>query len=253
MPTLTVLFERSLAIEPLGAALATAAGAPARRAAEGGSLELDGVAVRVELRAGPVTGPGIIEAAAGGGWRGADAAIARHGAFVRLHAVESDLAREPLQALWRLTRGAASLLALPGALALFCDEGRVLSEAGAVLARLADGRGAPPVELWVALRRFELADARGHFLDTLGMEQLGLRDLEAYAADGAAADATAAWLRNLCLYQAQEEPPARLRHGDTLDGPDDQPWAAAEDTATAPPTRRALRFTPLDAGAPRQR
>jgi hypothetical protein len=104
----------------------------------------------------------------------------------------------------------------------------------------------PPLDLWVSLRRFDLADATGAFLDTLGMGQLGLPDLETYAGD--AVETVSAWLRNVALYLVQQATPARpvaLAAGDTLDGPDEEPWVTVEDTATVEPARRVLRFTPV--------
>ena len=66
----------------------------------------------------------------------------------------------------------------------------------------------PPLELWVSLRSFELADTQGVFLDTLGMAQLELPDLEAYAGDGPAAAQVTGWLRNVALHLVQQEPAA---------------------------------------------
>ena len=210
------------------------------------------MAAELELRAGPVTGAGIVEAAASSDWAGANEVVGRHAGHARLvlRATGSDVdtagrRAEPLERMLALSRIAATLLELPGALALLDEEARVLTAADEALQRLAARRGAPPLELWVGLRSFELADARGWFLDTLGMAQLGLPDLEAYAGDGGAASQVSSWLRNLGLYLVQEEAGARLRHGDTLDGPDEQPWGTTEDTSTAPPRRPVLRFAPL--------
>ena len=254
MATLIVLFERSPALEQVGAALAAAGSEWAPTGTQSGEARAGGLTAEIELRAGPVTGPGIVEAAALGQWGGADAAISRHGAHARVtlvavdrvtHGVAEDAGDEPIARMMALSQVAASLLALPGALAFFDDDGRVINDARDAARRLAVKRGAPPLDLWINLRSFELADARGWFLDTLGMAQLGLPDLEAYAGDGAASAQVSAWLRNVSLYLVQEEAGARLRHGDTLDGPDEQPWVTTEDTSTVEPRRPVLRFAPL--------
>lgn len=231
MPAAIVLFERT----PMLATPAPGAGATA--------------GVTTEVRVGPVVGPAIVEAAAQSEWAGAARAVGQHGAHVRLTIAGPDgAAADPtaaLSSLRSLTQAALEVARLPGALGIFHEEGRVLAEPAQVAQRLAAGQATPPLDLWISLRSFELADARGYFLDTLGMAQLGLPDLEAYAGDGAAARRMASWLRNLGLHLVQDHAGAPLRDGDTLDGPEEQPFATRKDVATAPPARAVLRFTPL--------
>src|SRR5207237_327873 len=81
---------------------------------------------------------------------------------------------------------ADALLALPGALALFDEASHALNSAGDAARRLDQlhrRAEVPPLDLWISLRRFQLEDAPGYFMDTLGMAQLDLPDLEAYAGD----------------------------------------------------------------------
>src|SRR5438445_381629 len=80
-------------------------------------------------------------------------------------------------------------------------------------------------------------------LDIEGLAQLDLPDLEAYAAGGAGAKHVAEWLRMVALHLAQAEAP--LVDGDTLDGPDEEPWMTQADAATVEPGRQVLRFVPL--------
>src|SRR5262249_30694324 len=155
--------------------------------AESGSqhvIRAGDVLAELELRERSMTGAALVEAAASGGWPGADAVVSRHTGYARLvlrEAAPSGPASEPLERMLAVSGMAAVLLELPGALALLDEDGRVLTDGEEAVRRLTTSRGAPPLDLWVGLRSFELADARGWFLDTVGMAQLGLPDLEAYA------------------------------------------------------------------------
>lgn len=243
MVSLSVLFERAVGEARVVEAL-TAAGLEGERTFRGGEacLFADGREVRLSVGQVPLGGERLDEAVAHALWEAAAAAVGSHRAFVRV-AIPDD-GRPALARLGAAGRVAAALLVLPGAVALFDECGRALSDPARAAARLGDRAGpVPPLDLWVSVRRFAVADARGVFLDTLGMEQLGLPDLETYAGEGAAADATQAWLRNLALYLAQQGEP--IRSGDTLDGPDEQPWVAREDDATVEPRRRVVHFTPM--------
>lgn len=258
MAALIVLFETSPAPEAVLAALRrggiTASAEPTGRAAgerpaSRATLSLAGHGTRASLDlVGDALGdPRLGEAARNSAWADAGEAVARHRGHARL--VDSDPERPSLDTMQALSQMAAGLLELPGALALYGELGGAITEAAAARARLRGLPTPPPLDLWVGVRSFDLADAQGRFLDTLGMAQLGLPDLEAYAGDGTAAMEVAAWLRNLGLYLVQEDARARLRHGDTLDGPDEQPWQTLEDVATVEPARPVLRFVPLARGS----
>ncbi len=233
-PDLRVLLERAPAMDEVHAALLSAGLGAA------GRLLVDGVAVEVAADGAPLDCAGLYDAVANARWEGAADAALRHRASIAIRAAgsERDLGR-----LLAASRVAAALLALPGALALLDEVGAVFTEAGRAAARLAEAGRVPPLDLWVAVRRFAVADAEGLFIDTLGMAQLGLPDLESYAAEGPDADAVAAWLRKLALYLAQQGAP--IRSGDTLDGPDERPVVAREDEATVEPRRPVIRFTPV--------
>jgi hypothetical protein len=243
MTALIVMFERCPTLDEVRSAF-SATGLLASPATQG--LALRGAAGPVDLSLvdEPLGDSRLGETALHSRWQAAAAAIDRHRGYARLFPTDADEG-VPLERLQGLTRLAAVLLAMPGALSLYAERGSALTDAGEALRRIAASPSTPPVELWMGVRSFEVADARGFFLDTLGMGQLGLPDLEAYAAEGAGAEEVAAWLRNLSLYLVQEGTPARLRHGDTLDGPDELPWRTVEDVATVEPARPVLRFVPV--------
>lgn len=245
MTALHVLFQEGPPPGVVTAALVRAGLEVAGGGGVGGAgfgVRVDGVSAEVVVVDEALADPGLDEAA-GRASAGVAEAARHHRAHARVAALGDE--ESALQRIEALTRVAAALLEVPGALALYDPAGAVLSDGAGARRRVAGPAGPPPLDLWVGLRTFELADASGWFLDTLGMAQLGLPDLEAYAAEGPATAQVAAWLRNLGLYLVQEEARARLRHGDTLDGPDEQPWVTLEDVATAPPARKVLRFMPL--------
>ena len=242
MVSLSVLFEQGVGEARVVEAL-RAAGLGDQRMFQGGEgrLTVDGREARVSIGEVPLGGKYLAEAIAHAGWAEAAEAVSGHRAWVRVVILDG---RRDLARLGAAGRVARALLDLPGAIALLDEPAGALHAAAHASARLGDLSGpVPPLELWIAVRRFVVADARGVFLDTLGMEQLGVPDLETYAGEGAAAEAVTAWLRNLALYLAQQGEP--IRSGDTLDGPDEQPWVAREDEATVEPSRRVVRFSPV--------
>jgi hypothetical protein len=239
MVSLCVLLEQAAGVGAVRDAL-RAGGLDGRLVAGGPEVSVDGVVVRIELGAAPLADELLAEPAAHATFDGAAELLARHRGWARAVAADGS----GLRGVTAASRVAGLLLALPGALALLDEPGRALTAAERALPRLADlGGPVLPLELWVAVRRYSVADADGLFIDTLGMTQLGLPDLEAYAAPGVAGDAVAAWIRNLALYLAQQGAP--IKSGDTLDGPDEQPWVACEDDATVEPPRAVVRFSPL--------
>jgi len=240
---LIVMYERGPTLDQVRSALG-AAGLVASPTAGGLTLHGEAGSTAVRLLDEPLGDSRLGETALHSRWEAATAAINRHRAHARISS-EDDDDLAPLDRLQGLTRVAAALLGLPGALALYAERGSALTDAAEALRRIRSSPTTPPLDLWMGVRTFEVADARGFFLDTLGMGQLGLPDLEAYAAEGAGQKEVAAWLQNLALYLAQEGAPARLRQGDTLDGPDDLPWRTTEDVATVEPARPVLRFVPV--------
>jgi len=240
---LIVMYERTPTLDEVRSALG-AAGLVASPSAEGLTLRGEAGTSSLRLFDEPIGDTRLGETALHSRWEAAAAAIDRHRGHARVSSDDAD-GFAPLDRLQGLTRVAAALLGLPGALALYAERGSALTDAAEALRRITSSPTTPPLDLWLGVRTFEVADARGFFLDTLGMGQLGLPDLEAYAAEGAGEKEVAAWLQNLALYLVQEGAPARLRQGDTLDGPDELPWQTTEDVATVEPVRPVLRFVPV--------
>ncbi|MSP60350.1 MAG: DUF4261 domain-containing protein [Myxococcales bacterium] len=249
MECVCVLFEQPIRGEVAGQVLREL-GLDRGFDASDGTLEVTvgGFRIKVGIHGVPVAAELLADALAHTSWEAAAATVGRHAAHARIE-TEEPVDGEPLlgpglRRLRAVSRLAAALLTLPGALALFDPAGRALTDAAHASARLrALDAPVPPLDLWITVRHFQIADASGWFIDTLGMEQLGLPDLESYAADGPGTTAVVDWLRNLGLYLVQQGAP--IRSGDTLDGPDEQPWVAREDDATVEPARRVLRFSPV--------
>jgi hypothetical protein len=205
---------------------------------------VDGRGVGVLLVDRPLDGPEVADAVAHSRWAEAQGVLTRQRAHAKVFA--EDDGASPLERLYASTRVASALLGLPGALGLLTDEGRALNSRDFALKRMDELKGrTPPLDLWVGVRYFPMADSAGYFMDTIGMAQLGLPDLEAYAGAHLRTDAVAGWLRNLSLYLLQHG--AEIHSGETLDGPDEQPWVAKEDEATVEPPRNVVRMRKVPA------
>ena len=242
VPPLRVLFLRLPDAPSLVVALAQAGLVARAEGAQGIAVTIGGTAIAVRIVDAPAPRDLLEEAAAHGRGQGTPRLIEAHAAHAELR-VTASTEGSGVDRLRALTQAGAALCSAPGALALFFEPGRALTDAGEAARRLIANPAPLPLDLWVGLRSFELADARGWFLDTLGMAELSLPDLEAYAGDGPAVDEVARWLRMVSLHLAEQELP--LSGGQTIDGPDEEPWIAIEDSATAPPQRPVLRFVPL--------
>jgi hypothetical protein len=213
---------------------------------------------------GPFVNPGALERALQApGYQAAVPTAHEHRAFVRLRISYFFKApagsegppptqpenAQPMQELGFLLRAAASLAELPGALAYFNPNSEmilpldglngILSSALAhktypveAVCRL---RGCPAEEIW-------------SFVDSIGMQQLGLRDHE-FAWEDPANTRTEQihFLINLLHYQADNA--VQIENGHTTDGPQGQRWRAEErDDSCMMPPRKVLHWT-ID-GAP---
>ena len=207
---------------------------------------------------GPFAYPGNLLRAGQQSWAWAEGkTIApRHRAFVRVRlsyvfgAPENALIPQdyqPLPELEFVTRVAAALLELPGALCYFNPNGEVLRDAAGVRESLrhAAANKLPPLELWCNVRLFRLEDG-WLMMDTVGNAQLDLPDLEAcFRSAGYDCGGVDFFLRDLTLYLLRNG--EVIAHGDTTGGPGEVSWRARVlDESMSPPPRRVLRFVPED-------
>jgi hypothetical protein len=209
---------------------------------------------------GPFVFPGNLERAAQHAytWAGAAEAAARHRAFVRINTTyvggadqDAPCLPEGYDALAELhvvTRAATALLELPGALAYFNPNGEVLlpldSVRGIVERRAA--AGVPPLDLWTNVRMFRFGEiAPWMLMDTVGMEQLGVDDLEAcFSGEGYEPGNVAGFLSSVSAYLHARGPV--IQHGHTADGPGGLRWRAHRAEALLPRPRSTLRWFPVD-------
>src|SRR3954469_23334509 len=160
---------------------------------------------------GPWSTPGALARAIDQAGEGeVSAAVARHGGFVRIRTAlpGNGPPRKgrggPAYDLMTLTELATPLVRLEGALAFFVPAGEALRERKHLdeVARRKVGSGPPPVELWSSVRAIALPPEDGKswlLLDVVGMNQLGLPDLEAIFAEGEEQpEPVDAMLRNVC-------------------------------------------------------
>ncbi|MEZ4474273.1 MAG: DUF4261 domain-containing protein [bacterium] len=207
---------------------------------------------------GPGVFPGAIERAGkqAWAWKIAGAAVRAHTSYVRLRALwvdeggnptEPPADREPLEELAFLTLIAAALLAdEEHTICYFNPNGETLRPKEFVHSGLDDHAqsGEPPLDIWTNLRlsRIEEGIVR---MDSVGMQQLGLPDVEAVFPEGAYAyDAVDGFLRDLMWYLLDQG--AVIKTGDAVDGPGGD-WQATVVDAEGPPPRPLIRFQPMTA------
>lgn len=213
---------------------------------------------------GPFTYPGNLGRAAQQAWswrEGALAATDQHQAFIRVRtsyifgaAPEAKIVPpdyEPRAELDFTTRVALALCSHSAAVAYFNPGGEVLQSPGRLLEAItfSEEQNVPPLDVWASIRLLNPNNG-WMIMDTVGMDQLGLPDLEACFPKGKVAEEQiAAFLRNISLYllTAGEV----IRNGDTIDGPGGIQWRAfhVPDPLSDPP-RRVLRWFPQDGSKP---
>jgi len=213
---------------------------------------------------GPGTWHGCLQRAAQHSWAwkaGASAAV-RHTAFLRIRltyllgvpgAVHRPyLASDPLTELLFLSRLAGSLLTVRGALGCFQPAGESLRGAAFLEERLQLHRhgGPPPLDLWTNIRYQPVDETAWVLMDTVGMSQFDLPDIEAAFPQTKEERypplEVEAFLRNaaLRLVRTRQEAGALPEMPD-LPGPGGIPWRVqrfAEGFASPP--RPTLRFVP---------
>ncbi|MCA9528201.1 MAG: DUF4261 domain-containing protein [Myxococcales bacterium] len=207
---------------------------------------------------GPAVFPGAIERAGkqAWAWKIAGAAVRAHTSYVRLRSMwvddagqsaEAPADRDPLEELSFLTLIAATLLAdEEHTICYFNPNGEALRPKEFVHTGLEHhgDTGEPPLDVWTNLRlsRIEEGIVR---MDSVGMQQLGLPDVEAVFPEGAYAyDAVDSFLRDLMWYLLDQGDV--IKAGDAVDGPGGD-WQASRIDAEGPPPRPLLRFEPMTA------
>lgn len=208
---------------------------------------------------GPFVHPGALERALQApGYQSAAPDARHHRAFVRFRvsnlipaseeAAEATFASaENANSAWEiayLLRVAASLRSMPAALAYFNPNSELLlsMQGLADILTFAFEQKTYPVEAVCRVRGCPVYDAWS-LVDSIGMEQAGLRDHEfAWANAEVSRQEQLEFLINLLHYQIDHSAP--MLSGHTTDGPQDKLWRAEErETSCMAPPRKVLHWT----------
>ncbi len=215
---------------------------------------------------GPFAYPGGLDRATRQVWTCPEAKelAPRHRAFLRVRSSwvigAGDEARvtpagyDPRAELAAVTDVARELLSLPGALLLWNPSGEVLADASAVGESLfhAAENDSVPLDLYANARIFNLTREGWVLLDTVGMAQLEVPDLEAVFVKSGRVDPgeVDAFLRNVSLHHLAAGATV-IADGETADGPGGQLWTAARvEEGLADPPRAVIRWRPVDGPEP---
>lgn len=202
---------------------------------------------------GPHVYPGSLERAVQHAYAvpAAQALVSRHRAFVRARKTAPPSA-EPLTDLARLVAVARALLELPKALAYFQPNGEVVLDRAALEASLehAERTGVPALDLHVNVRGWRVEEANNwRFLDTVGLEQVLVPDIEAlFDANRYSENTVARFVRNMSLYQLQRGDV--LVDGHTVEGPGGRWQVQRLDESRASPPRPVVRLTAAESFPP---
>lgn len=208
---------------------------------------------------GPFSYPGSLARAVAQAWHLGEPPVdlvERHGAFVRLRlsyifgvGAEAPVIPDgvdPGDELAHVHELARDLFAVPGALALFNPNGEMLFDEQAFLSALARAADddSPPVDLWTNVRLFRLDGVVDGWsmMDTVGMRQLDLPDLEACFPASIDPRDAARLLRNLSLYYLERGDV--IQQGHTIDGPGGRWRAHRRNGGLSDPPRDIVRFLP---------
>jgi hypothetical protein len=208
---------------------------------------------------GPFAFPGGLERAGQQSWVWEEGrSIAqRHRAFVRVRASYAFGAKDddpifpedydPRKDLDFVTRVAAALVSVPGALCYYNPNGEVLRDGQSLHESLdwAASNDLPPLDIWSNVRLFNF-NQEWSMMDTVGNAQLDIADVECcFGGQGYDLQEVGHFLRNASLYLLEEGP--IINDGDTMDGPGNLRWQARSfKSGHVPPPRPVLRFLPLD-------
>lgn len=211
---------------------------------------------------GPHVSPGNLERALvhSYAWTDAEAAVRAHGAFIRvkssyvfgtgLDARVLPPDYDPATELGFLTDVARALMTLPEALAFFNPNGELLLSAKSLEETLVhdSANRLTPLDVWTNVRMMNPGNG-WVLMDTVGMSQLDLPDLEAcFPLSLVEAGAVAAFLRDVSLYIFRKG--QVIAEGDTVNGPGGRWRARHAKNGLAAPPRPTLRWFPEAASAP---
>ncbi len=182
-------------------------------------------------------------------WPEAAAETGRHTGFVRIRArgpmltgVREEEGPSLLEALDAVLRAAVRITELPGAAAWFCPAGEVVMSPGMFRETCAEAEAAgyPAITAFSASRVWNEGD--WVFIDTAGMDQLDLPDLEfAYPAAECDVHAVVMRLVNCRLYLALHGDV--MHSGHTFDGVDGKMWKALRSgKSVLSPEREVIRW-----------
>jgi hypothetical protein len=187
-------------------------------------------------------------------WSAAPEVVPRHRSFIRLlvtyiQGADRDqpvvpAGYSPIDELRWLTPLWRALCSVPGSLCAFNPSGEVLLDPSTFDQRLdaAEQEGRDPIDLWVNVRLHRLDDHRT-LVDTVGLGQLDLQDMEAVYEDSAFdASSVAQLMWDLCWYAASTS--AVFGERDTVDGPGGRWRAEHVPRAFAEPLRPTIRWSP---------
>jgi len=150
-----------------------------------------------------------------------------------------------------ITRLALALLKHQDALAYFNPNGEILADEKVLLKSLTYHKehDLPPFDVWVSVRMLNPNNG-WMIMDTVGMEQFFLPDLEACYPSGKYDPKDVAYfLRNCSLYLLQKG--EVIKDKDTMNGPGNINWQAHHvNKELSSPPRRLLRWFPLDGSKP---
>ncbi|MCB9526700.1 MAG: DUF4261 domain-containing protein [Myxococcales bacterium] len=202
---------------------------------------------------GPAVFPGNLERAGKQAWvwRQASGAVRSHQAFVRLRSTFGEdgppEGHDPKAELLFLTRLGAAVLSLQTSLAWFDPSGEAMRPREFVDQALAyhAAEGVPPLDVWTNVRIGRLTDD-WILMDTVGLGQLGLPDIEAcFKSERYTFEEVDTFLRQVAEYVADAGDV--LSTGDAVPGPKDVTWEVlrAEQGLNAPP-RATVRLLPED-------
>ncbi len=210
---------------------------------------------------GPLVYPGALTRAARQAWvwKQASGAARAHIGFVRLRVMhvadegQTPPPPDPTAELVATTAVARRVMGINGTLCYFNPNGEALRPPPQVFAAVDQHRseGILPLDLWTNVRVVGLEGTdEWTMMDTVGMSQLALPDLEAcFPRTRFEMEVVDVFLRSVTDYLAEQGDV--IADGHTIDGPGEVDWAVSRlDQGLAAPPRAVIRLVPSDAGAP---